>query len=181
MKAFKAIAIMLSYPEPWWLDETAYLQTAMERCDVRVAGLLRPLFVELRTADRLWLQERYVETFDRVPEHALYLLQHTPDMSSRGNRMSALVERYRAQGLEIMGNELPDYLPLFLEYLSLLPPEEGWRELAPYGNVIATLRERLTAGESAYAPLFDAIALLGDKPVSLMGGMFTRRLWQRSP
>jgi nitrate reductase delta subunit len=180
MKGFKLIAILLTYPEPWWLDETERLQIALQRCDPQAARLLAPFLAELRSADRLFLQERYVETFDRVPEHALYLLQHTQEESSRGNRMSALVERYRAHGLEINGNELPDYLPLFLEYLSLLPPPAARRELAPYSNVIATLRERLARCRSAYAPLFDAIALRGDKPVGLTGGALMARLWQRS-
>lgn len=180
MKGFKLIAIMLTYPEPWWLDETDHLQAAVARCHPQAARLLAPFLSELRTADRLWLQERYVETFDRVPEHALYLLQHMQDESSRGAGMSALVDRYRTHDLEIASNELPDYLPLFLEYLSLLPPAEGRRELAQYSNVIATLRERLAARQSAYASVFDALALLGGEPVRSTG-TFASRLWQRRP
>ncbi|MGE0080996.1 MAG: nitrate reductase molybdenum cofactor assembly chaperone [Thiohalomonadaceae bacterium] len=175
MQGFKAVAIMLMYPEPWWLDETEHLHAALSRCHARAARLLAPLLEELGTADRLWLQERYVDTFDRVPDHALYLLQHRPEVS-RGDAISALVDRYRSHGLELTGNELPDYLPLFLEYLSLLPPAEARRELAPYRGVIATLRERLAGRSSAYAALFDAIALLAGTPLVTMGS-----LWQRSP
>lgn len=122
---------------------------------------LQPLIDELETDDLLDLQERYVALFDRGRAVSLYLFEHVHGESrDRGQAMVDLRARYEAQGLEISSRELPDYLPLFLEYLSILPPAQAAAELAQPGVILGALAERLADKETAYAAPMQVLASL---------------------
>jgi nitrate reductase delta subunit len=113
---------------------------------------LMPLITDLANGDLLDLQEGYVGLFDRGRAHSLHLFEHVHGESrDRGQAMVDLRDRYDAQGLEITAKELPDYLPMFLEYLSTLPPAQALEELAQPGLIIAALAERLKEKSPAYA------------------------------
>lgn len=113
---------------------------------------LRPLIAELAEDDLLDLQERYVALFDRGRAVSLHLFEHVHGESrDRGQAMVDLRGRYEAEGLEIAAKELPDYLPLFLEYLSTLPPARAAEELAQPGLVLAALAQRLAERDTPYA------------------------------
>ncbi|PKP95458.1 MAG: nitrate reductase molybdenum cofactor assembly chaperone [Alphaproteobacteria bacterium HGW-Alphaproteobacteria-14] len=121
---------------------------------------LEPLLKRLATDDIYDVQERYVELFDRGRAHSLHLFEHVHGESrDRGQAMVDLRERYLDAGLEPEGNELPDYLPLFLDYCSTLPPAAARDALAEPGVVLIALAARLAEKESDYAPVF---ALLCD-------------------
>jgi nitrate reductase delta subunit len=90
--------------------------------------------------------------FDRGRAVSLHLFEHVHGESrDRGQAMVDLRSRYEAQGLEISANELPDYLPLFLEYLSVLPPAQAAEELAQPGVILSALAERLEEKGTPYA------------------------------
>lgn len=113
---------------------------------------LQPLIDELRDMDLLDSQERYVGLFDRGRAVSLHLFEHVHGESrDRGQAMVDLRERYEAQGLEIAARELPDYLPLFLEYLSVLPAAQAADELAQPGVILGALAERLEEKGTPYA------------------------------
>lgn len=113
---------------------------------------LQPLIEDLATGDLLDLQERYVALFDRGRALSLHLFEHVHGESrDRGQAMVDLRTRYEAQGLEIAASELPDYLPLFLEYLSILPPGQAAEELAQPGVIHSALAERLEDKATIYA------------------------------
>jgi nitrate reductase delta subunit len=113
---------------------------------------LLPLIEDLAHGDLLDLQERYVALFDRGRALSLHLFEHVHGESrDRGQAMVDLRTRYEAQGLEISANELPDYLPLFLEYLSVLAPEQATQELAEPGVILSALAERLEDKATPYA------------------------------
>lgn len=121
---------------------------------------LEPLLFRLSDGDLIALQEHYVELFDRGRTHSLHLFEHIHGESrDRGQAMVDLRGRYVAAGLDPSSNELPDYLPLFLEYCSTLPREEALAELAEPGTIIATLADRLAARGTDYAGL---LAVLRD-------------------
>lgn len=121
---------------------------------------LEPLLFRLTGGDLISLQEHYVETFDRGRTHSLHLFEHVHGESrDRGQAMVDLRDRYIAAGLDPASNELPDYLPLFLEYCSTLPRDEALAELAEPGTIIATLADRLESRGSDYAGL---LAILRD-------------------
>ena len=113
---------------------------------------LQPLLDTLASADLLDSQERYVGLFDRGRAVSLHLFEHVHGESrDRGQAMVDLRDRYEAQGLEIAAKELPDYLPLFLEYLSVLPSAQAAEELAQPGLILSALADRLEEKGTPYA------------------------------
>lgn len=155
---FRAFSALLSYP-------TADLKAAADDIRTIVQDEAQGPIWALRKLDRLIddiktlelyeLQERYVFLFDRTRSLSLHLFEHVHGESrDRGQAMVDLQELYARSGLEIGARELPDYLPLFLEYLSLRPREEARALLAEPIAVIAALKERLTKRKSIYACVF---------------------------
>ena len=113
---------------------------------------LAPLIERLAHDDLLDSQGAYVALFDRGRALSLHLFEHVHGESrDRGQAMVDLRDRYEAQGLEIEAKELPDYLPLFLEYLSVLPPAQAAKELAQPGVIISALAQRLEEKDTSYA------------------------------
>lgn len=112
-------------------------------------------------------QARYVQTFDLTPQHALHLTHHLfGDDKNRGPALIDLAEFYREYGLELaIGaandedaqtpavNELPDYLPLMLEFATQLDAEEARMFLSQWSKVLGQLAANLEAAQSPYAPL----------------------------
>lgn len=116
---------------------------------------LAPLLTRLTTCDIYDVQETYVELFDRGRAHSLHLFEHVHGESrDRGQAMVDLRQRYLDAGLEPEGNELPDYLPLFLDYCSTLPESLARDTLAEPGVVLIALAARLADKGSDYAPAF---------------------------
>lgn len=113
---------------------------------------LQPLIDQLAEGDLLDVQEAYVALFDRGRALSLHLFEHVHGESrDRGQAMVDLRERYGAIGLEIAANELPDYLPMFLEYLSFLSPDRALDELAQPGVILSALAERLEERATPWA------------------------------
>ncbi len=116
---------------------------------------------ELAGQDLMQAQENYVELFDRGRAHCLHLYEHVHGESRfRGQAMIDLSNRYAEKGLVIGVGELPDYLPVFLEFISICDPEEGLETLSNAAPVIATIGEKLKRRKSGYASVFTAIVEL---------------------
>jgi nitrate reductase delta subunit len=169
MLILKAISALLSYPRAELLealDDIAVLVTKeTELSEAETAGLLA-LLDHYRRTDLLELQQTYVELFDRGRALSLHLFEHIHGESrDRGQAMVDLLRVYRSNGFELAARELPDYLPLFLEYLAQRPREEaiGWlRGALPVLNLLGA---RLTERQSPYAAPFDALAGLAGASV----------------
>ena len=164
MRLYKAIALLLTYPEQDWLQSIGELQ-AMVSAETgrgrRAGRRLDRLLIYFEQGRLIDLQEAYVETFDRNPAHSLSIFEHTMGESrERGPAMVGLVEEYHRTGLEVTSRELPDFLPVFLEFLSLIPPEEAQERLADIEDVVETLHSRLAEICSPYAGAFDALKVL---------------------
>lgn len=166
MKTFKALSLLLSYPE-------ADLQDAIPaiRATLREEGLigpqrfdhLEPLLASLAGQDIYDLQERYVLLFDRSRSLSLNLFEHIHGESrDRGGAMVDLLETYRAGGFDLQGPELPDHLPVLLEYLSTRTLEEARGILADAGHILVALAERLTRRQSVYAGVLEALVALAE-------------------
>ena len=120
----------------------------------------------LAQSDLLDLQEAYVELFDRGRSVSLLLFEHVHGESrDRGQAMVDLLHRYNAAGLAIHVNELPDYLPLYLEFLALQDAEGARVGLAEVAHILALLATRLDERGSAYAAVFHGLLeLSGERP-----------------
>src|SRR5574340_509072 len=125
MRTLKALAALLTYPEPALLEALPEIRSivAAEKLlgrddQARLAALID----ELAATDPLDAQERYVELFDRGRATSLHLFEHVHGESrDRGQAMVDLNATYAQAGLALQANELPDYLPVLLEFVSLQP------------------------------------------------------------
>ena len=163
-RTLKALSLLLSYP-------TCELQAAMPEVggvlasDFRLTAVarraLRPLVEYIRDEDVYDLEERYVALFDRSRTLSLNLFEHVHGESrDRGGAMVSLVEMYREAGFDPVTAELPDHLPVLLEFLSTRPFEEARETLADASHIFAALNERLQRRDSAYAAVFAALRQL---------------------
>jgi nitrate reductase delta subunit len=120
---------------------------------------------ELAEGDLFELQERYVWLFDRTRSLSLNLYEHVHGESrDRGPAMVALKQLYAEKGLELASGELPDYLPVFLEFLSTLPDAEAASLLGEAAHVLSALGERLHKRASPYRAVFGALSALAADP-----------------
>lgn len=163
-RTLKALSLILSYP-------TEELQQAMpEIAGVLIAepGLtaaarreLSVLLEELELLDIYELQERYVMLFDRSRTLSLNLFEHIHGESrDRGGAMVSLIETYREGGFEPATSELPDHLPVLLEFLSARPFGEAQDTLADAAHILEAINARLVRRESRYAAAFAALLQL---------------------
>jgi nitrate reductase delta subunit len=164
MKTFRIIGLLISYPQPEWLAHLDAMREVLEE-ERLLNG--KPLTRVLAFMDRLKsnglyaLQEDYVATFDRGRAHSLHLFEHIHGESrDRGQAMVNLADSYARKGLYLDRAELPDYLPLFLEFLSCCDPAEAVELLGEPVEVIAAIGQRLQQNGSPYAALFDALVAL---------------------
>jgi nitrate reductase delta subunit len=99
-------------------------------------------------------QAAYVMTFDMAPEHSLHLTHHLfGDDKNRGPALIDLTEFYKEYGLELSENELPDFLPLILEFADQLDPDEARLFLSQWSKVLRQLAANLEEAGSPYAAL----------------------------
>lgn len=162
--SYRALALMLTYPT----EATRALlpaAAAVLEDDARILAPIRRSLVKLAedigAADLYEAQERYVWLFDRTRSLSLNLYEHVHGESrDRGQAMVALLELYRSKGLELSANELPDHLPVFLEFLSTLPEEEAASLLGEGAHVLHAIGERLHKRQSPYRAVFGALTAL---------------------
>jgi nitrate reductase molybdenum cofactor assembly chaperone NarJ/NarW len=169
-RTFKALSALLMYPTDELVAAMPDIEAAMVMEDLlkdNARQALLPLIRELQTLDLYDLQERYVDLFDKTRRHSLHLFEHIHGESrDRGQAMVDLVSHYERGGLDVTANELPDYLPLFLEFLSTRPIDEARSLLSETANILAVLAERLANRDSAYAAVFTAIlSIIGEVTV----------------
>lgn len=161
MKHYRILSSLLLYPEPELVAALPELEAGLDaRPGMRAA--LRPLLAHLAQEDLITLQQYYVQTFDRTPSHSLHLFEHIHGESrDRGQAMVDLMEEYKKHGLQMEGDELPDFVPLFLEFLSQLDSElDAGPLLGDAVHVLAHIGNKLSANGNVYACVFDVLEQL---------------------
>ena len=165
MIILRAIAHLMSYPSADMqaaLPEITEVIRAEPRLPEAQRAGLKNLVEELAAQPLGEIQEKYVSLFDRGRHLSLHLFEHVHGESrDRGQAMVDLMEHYRLNGYELDAKELPDYIPLFLEYLSTQPEAEITDMLSDAMPVMVLLGARLQEKESAYAALFHALEAIG--------------------
>ena len=168
-RTLKALSALLTYPTEELREAAGDIDLVLAQ-DKHLPAHVRPqlskLTTELATGDLYDLQERYVLLFDRTRSLSLHLFEHVHGESrDRGQAMIDLKAQYEAAGLTPNASELPDFLPLFLEYLATQPLKEACQTLGQPAHIFAALAERLRKRQSAYESVFRAlIALAAAKP-----------------
>lgn len=161
MKTFRALAVILNYPDTELRGAVPDLLKVFADENLIGAEELQALDIflkQLASGDLLDLQEQYVLLFDRTRSLSLHLFEHVHGQSrDRGQALVDLRQQYLDTGMEVISDELPDFLPMFLEYLSLLPLDDARQQLSLCLPIIATLGERLRSRKSGYAAAFTAL------------------------
>lgn len=157
----KIIGALLAYPSQDLQDAAGEMKTILRQeawLSGKTLGNIETFLDELKGKDILDAQEEYVDLFDRTPSLALHMFEHVHgDSRDRGQALVELDMLYREIGLDNVSEHTPDYLPLFLEYLSMLSVDDARHNLDGAIDVIAVIGERLKRRESSYAVLFEAL------------------------
>lgn len=161
MKIFKLISLLLDYPEVSLAeDRAAIFEIIQNEDDISAETKLELIdFVEERSSmDLLDWQSDYDALFERGRNLSLLLFEHVHGESrDRGQAMVDLMEQYKQAGLEIGAKELPDYLPLFLEFLSTQERADARAWLSDVSHILATLQSRLEQRNEGYGALLAAL------------------------
>lgn len=172
MIVFRALSALLSYPSEDMrraLPEIAeVIRTAPIVAPAERRGLL-DLIDELARGDLLTAEERYVDLFDRGRALSLHLFEHLHGESrDRGEAMVELKQLYEKAGFELSARELPDYLPVVLEYLSCRDLAEAREMLADCAHILTTIGRSLVARRSRHAAVLQAlIVIAGESPIDI--------------
>ena len=166
---FKVMSALLSYPTEELQRHAGDLRDVLCREGVltgQARRALNPLLEQLARDDLYDLQERYVLLFDRTRSLSLHLFEHVHGESrDRGQAMIDLKAQYEGAGLAMTTAELPDFLPLFLEYLATRPLPQACEVLGQPTHIFTVLAERLRKRRSPYEAVFRAlVALANAKP-----------------
>ncbi|OQK15704.1 hypothetical protein AU255_15945 [Methyloprofundus sedimenti] len=156
---YKVLAVLLEYPrkelvESW--DEVQQLVSALPNLEEEDKSKLTDFINWAAKLSLTALQAKYVDSFDMTAENSLYLTYHLFDEQDRdrGPALIELAELYKSTGFEISDGELPDYLPLILEYVSTMDDASSahafLQQTAQAADIIASNLEK---NASPYAPL----------------------------
>jgi nitrate reductase delta subunit len=169
MRTFRVLSALLNYPTDALIDAASEFLAVLDAEKLvpsACRGSVDALIKEIAVGELYDLQERYGLLFDRSKTLALHLFEHVHGESrDRGQAMVDLKAMYENAGLVIAANELPDYVPLFLEFLSTRPVKEARELLGQTAHIFAALAERLGRRQSSYKAVFDAlVAIAAEAP-----------------
>jgi nitrate reductase molybdenum cofactor assembly chaperone NarJ/NarW len=167
----KVISRLMDYPNAELQAQVPGIETVIK--DAReispdMRQQLIHLLHEIYDGDLLDAQEAYTGMFDRGRSLSLLLFEHVHGESrDRGQAMVDLLDVYEEHGFSINARELPDHIPLHLEFLAHLPDLEIREGLSDVSHILGILNARLQERESAYATLFDALLMISGVQVDL--------------
>ena len=163
MSLLKLIGVLLDYPRDELWEHGPELLAACDDPALAPARQrqLRGFVQALLDSDPLDAQARWLGSFDRGRSMSLLLFEHIHGESrDRGQAMVDLMEEYKRHGLQMVGDDLPDFVPLFLEFLAQLDEVASAPLLGDAVHVLAHIGRKLTANGSPYAPVFTVLERL---------------------
>ena len=171
-KSLRVLSILLTYPDagvrahlPDMREVVSNERSLTEARRVELQALIGCLM----RAEALEAEANYVELFDRGRATSLHLFEHVHGESrDRGPAMIDLGQTYAKAGLMLADGELPDYLPVVLEFVSTQPPREARAFLSEMAHILNAIFAALVQRESAYASVLGALLeLAGEKVTSV--------------
>lgn len=164
MRILKAFSVLLSYPTvelQQVIPDIRALVEAEARLGAENKTALAVLLDQLEREDIYDLEENYVLLFDRSRSLSLNLFEHVHGESrDRGSAMVDLLHTYRDAGFDLSSSELPDHLPVLLEFLSTRPYAEARALLQDAGPILVALSDRLQRRETPYAAVLEGLLAL---------------------
>jgi nitrate reductase molybdenum cofactor assembly chaperone NarJ/NarW len=171
MRTLKILSLLLSYPEAETLDALDDMAAVIEQENLLQEDHKKSVLALIdsyRGVDLLDSQEDYVALFDRGRFLSLHIFEHVHGESrDRGQAMVNLLQMYESHGFEMSTHELPDYIPLFLEFLSQQEQAEAVQLLHDAMPVLSLLGARLTERGSGFSAIFDALSGFAGEPEAL--------------
>ncbi|MDT8998015.1 nitrate reductase molybdenum cofactor assembly chaperone [Paucibacter sp. APW11] len=165
----RVLAKLLDYPS----DETRALLPQLLQA-LREEGALSPtrlaeveaLLRQIGRPDAYAVQALYVESFDRGRATSLHMFEHVHgDSRERGQALVDLQQTYLAGGMYFDASELPDYLPVVLEFASTQPPALAREFLGEMAHILNAIHTALIKRENRYAAAIGAVLeLAGERP-----------------
>ena len=184
-KSLRVLARLLGYPDAELRGHLAELRDALheERAlpPQRLAEL-DALIASLAQGAPLDVEAAYVELFDRGRSTSLHLFEHVHgDSRERGPAMIDLAQTYEKAGMYLAEGEMPDFLPVLLEFTSTQPPREAREFLSEMAHIFNAIFSALQQRGSAYASVLGALLeLAGEKaqPVEIAAEEPMDAVWQ---
>lgn len=171
MQILKVISALMCYPTEDLRDASAELRRAIEgakEIPPSSRQAILGLVGSLGARDMMDVQEEYGFLFDRGRSLSLLLFEHVHGESrDRGQAMVDLMALYEKNGFAIDAKELPDYIPLYLEYLAQRPDLEAREGLHDISHILGLLSARLQERQSSYHCLFDALLIIAGAKVDI--------------
>jgi nitrate reductase delta subunit len=171
MLTLKVLSLLLSYPDAEMvaaLDDMVDAVAQENLLPDANRNAVLALIDSYRNKDLLELQESYVALFDRGRYLSLHIFEHVHGESrDRGQAMVNLLQMYESHGFAIAARELPDYVPLFLEFLSRQTPGKAAQLLQDAMPVLSLLGARLAERGSNFHAIFDALAGFAGEPEAM--------------
>jgi len=166
--SLRVLARLLSYPDAELREHLSEMRDALHGEGALGAARLSELDALMRSLtgrDALEVEAEYVQLFDRGRATSLHLFEHVHgDSRDRGPAMIDLAQTYEKAGLYLAPGELPDYLPVVLEFVSTQPPKEARAFLGEMAHILNAIFSALQQRSSAYASVLGALLeIAGEK------------------
>lgn len=150
----KVLSFLLRYPDDNYRLEIEKFESNAK--SLNLYKYLKDFIAYYRGKPTLDLQEYYVDTFDLTPQNSLCMLDHMLlNNSQKGIELINIKSLYNEIGFSLKNNELPDYIPLFIEYLSHIEKGTALELLSKYELAFQSLYSSLLKSKSPYCSLFE--------------------------
>ncbi len=159
MQVFNVLSKLIDYPDNELMENLdSVIEFVKDSPKTEIEDHEKEIIMDfiswMRVHTTIGIQQTYVETFDMVPEHDLHLTHHIfGDDNERGPALIDLSEHFKTEGLEVKEGEIPDFLPLILEYVSTLDDMESRVFLGDAKKIIKVIADNLDEAESPYSKL----------------------------
>ena len=156
--AHMAASVLLDYPEPQRRQHFAAVAAAVEALPTAVADDFRKFLEVASSLSQQELETHFTSIFDQKRKCCPYLSYYsTGDTRKRGMALVSFIEAYRAAGWEVEDGELPDYLPMVLEFSARSDSPIARELLASHRDGIEVLRSALENFGSPYVHVVSAV------------------------
>ena len=171
-KKLRVMARLLSYPDPTLRKHLPELRDAL-RTEAALSvdrlleleDLIDWMSAKPGAQQALDIEEAYVALFDRGRATSLHLFEHVHgDSRERGPAMIDLAQNFEKAGLYLAAGEMPDYLPVVLEYASTQPAAQARAFLNEMAHIFNAIFAALQQRDTRYASVLGALLeLAGEK------------------
>ncbi len=167
LKTYRILSLLMTYPNEEIYDFLPQVNPSLKEENLldteTIAGIDK--FVGFFTRETLtFWQEFYVQLFDYSRSVSLYLFEHVHgDSKDRGQAMVDLIDLYKENGLQMDQSELPDFLPVFLEFLALQTSPKASEYLVEIIDIVGFIHKKLEEKDNPYQHLLSALIHLSAK------------------